>query len=84
MLLAKEDLAAIDSSFVLSLDIQDNASDATTALTIFNGQKQKGNDIYVSGVKPQTMSIIDEVEKLSIPHFVWSFDAYVTKRYANA
>ena len=84
MLLAKEDLAAIDSSFVLSLDIQDNASDATTALTIFNGQKQKGNDIYVSGVKPQTMSIIDEVEKLSIPHFVWIFDAYVTQRYANA
>lgn len=84
MLLAKDDLAAMDSSFVLSLDIQDNASDATSAKTIFSGQERRGNDIYVSGVKPQTMSIIDDVEKLNIPHFTWIFDAYVTQRYPNA
>lgn len=84
MLLAKEDIAVIDSSFVFSLDIEDNASKANLALTVFNKQKNEGNDIYVSGVKPQTMSIIDEVEKLNIPHFTWIFDAYVTQKFKNA
>lgn len=83
-LLAKEDIAKIDSTFKLKINIEDNASKANLALTIFNKQKLSKNDIYVSGVKPQTMAIIDEVEKLNIPHFTWIFDAYVTQKYQNA
>lgn len=84
MLLAKEDIEKNDSSFKMALDIEDNRSMAKLALTIFNKQKLAENNIYISGVKPQTMSIIDEVEKLNIPHFVWIFDAYVTQKYNNA
>ena len=84
VLLAKEDIAKEDSTFKMKIDIEDNASNATFAKTIFNKQKLSKNDIYVSGVKPQTMTIIDEVEKLNIPHFTWIFDAYVTHKYQNA
>ena len=84
ILFAKEDIEKQDSTFKIGLDMEDNASDANMALTIFNKQKLMKNNIYVSGVKPQTMSIIDEVEKLNIPHFTWIFDAYVTQKYNNA
>lgn len=84
MLLAEADIKQQDPEFSFALDIEDNSSKANLALTIFNKQKFKGNDIYVSGVKPQTMSIIGEVEKLNIPHFTWIFDAYVTRDYKNA
>lgn len=84
LLLAQSDIRKDDSTFTFAMDIEDNASKANLALTIFNKQKMKANDIYVSGVKPQTMSIIDEVEKLNIPHFTWIFDAYVTRKYTNA
>ena len=84
LLLAQSDIKKEDSTFIFAMDIEDNASKANLALTIFNKQKMKKSDIYVSGVKPQTMSIIDEVEKLDIPHFTWIFDAYVTQKYKNA
>lgn len=84
MILAKEDIERQDSIFKMLINMEDNASKANLALTIFNKQKLENNNIYVSGVKPQTMSIIDEVEKLNIPHFTWIFDAYVTNKYNNA
>lgn len=84
MILAQSDLKASDPDFAIGIDFQDNVSKPNTAITIFNKQKLNKNDVYVSGVKPQTMSIIDEVEKLGIPHFTWIFDAFVTRDYANA
>lgn len=84
MLLAQADLKEKDPSFTMDIDFQDNASKANLALNIFNKQKLRKIDYYVSGVKPQTMTIIDEVEKLNVPHFTWIFDAYVTQKYKNA
>ena len=84
MLLAQADLKETDPSFSIVIDMEDNASKANLALTIFNKQKLHKNDYYVSGVKPQTMTIIDGVEKLNIPHFTWIFDAYITQKYNNA
>ena len=84
VLLAQTDLKEKDPDFTIGLDIQDNTSKPAIAKTIFDKQKLSKNDVYVSGVKPQTMSIIDEVEKLQIPHFTWIFDAFVTRDYANA
>jgi len=84
MLLAQADLKEQDPSFTMDIDFEDNASKANLALNIFNKQKMGKIDYYISGVKPQTMTIIDGVEKLNIPHFTWIFDAYVTQKYNNA
>lgn len=84
MLLAQADLKEKDPSFAMDIDFEDNASNADLASNIFNKQKLSKIDYYVSGVKPQTMTIIDRVEKLNIPHFTWIFDAYVTQKYNNA
>jgi len=67
----------------LIFDWQDNASQAKNAVSIFQKQKNDVYDIYISGVKPQTMAIIDEVSKIGKPHFVWIFDADVTQKYRN-
>lgn len=84
MLLAQAELKEQDPDFIMKIDFQDNVSNPGMANNIFNMQMLKKNDVYVSGVKPQTMSIIDGVEKLGIPHFTWIFDAFVTRDYANA
>ena len=68
---------------ILNFDWQDNASQAKNAVNIMQKQFLKKVDIYISGVKPQTMSIIDEIQKRQVPHFVWVFDAFVTKNYKN-
>ncbi|MCB0537143.1 MAG: ABC transporter substrate-binding protein [Bacteroidetes bacterium] len=80
VLMAKED---ISSNVEINLSIQDNRSEAKTSVNILKQQLLKDNDIYISGVKPQTMAIIDEVSKKSIPHFTWVFDAFITQNYKN-
>lgn len=65
------------------VDWQDNASDPKSAVSIFQKQALDKPTIYVSGVKPQTMAIKDEVSKIGLPHFVWIFDAQINPQSKN-
>lgn len=67
----------------LSVDFKDNRSEAKSSVNIFQQQMLSDVDLYVSGVKPQTMSIIDNVSSNNIPHFTWVFDAFITEEYPN-
>lgn len=85
VLLALDDISKSknENDPFISFDWQDNAGQPRNAVSIFQKQFTKKVDIYVSGVKPQTMAIIDEIQKTSTPHFVWIFDAFVTRDYKN-
>jgi branched-chain amino acid transport system substrate-binding protein len=67
----------------LTVDWQDNASEPKTAVSVFRKQILSEPTIYVSGVKPQTMAIRDELSDLGIPHFVWIFDRQINKDSSN-
>jgi branched-chain amino acid transport system substrate-binding protein len=67
----------------LIFDWQDNAGNPTTAVTIMQRQYLRPPDIYVSGVKPQTMAIKDQIQSSGTPHFVWIFDAYINQNSQN-
>jgi len=67
----------------LSVDWQDNASDPKTAVSILRKQLLATPTIYVSGVKPQTMAIKEEISQLGLPHFVWIFDAVINQGTSN-
>lgn len=67
----------------LNFDWQDNKSTAKDAVNIFQKQKMDGFDIYISGVKPQTMAILDQTRQIESPHFVWVFDAFITEANKN-
>lgn len=65
------------------VDWQDNASDPKAAASILQKQMLSQPSIYVSGVKPQTMAIKDELTKRGMPHFVWIFDARINEHSTN-
>ncbi|MGH9240287.1 MAG: ABC transporter substrate-binding protein [Vicinamibacterales bacterium] len=64
----------------LRLDIEDNAGATNTAITVFQKQSLEKIDVYVSGVKPQTMAIFDRATAAGFPYFVWVFDAFIVER----
>ena len=72
-----------ENDLKLKFDWQDNQGEPKNSVNIMKSQYTKNVNIYISGVKPQTMSIIDEVSKKGTPHFVWIFDAFVCKNYKN-
>ena len=83
-IMAIEDLAKSDPKGpVLNFDWQDNAGDPKKALSIMQQHYLKTPDIYVSGIKPQTMAIMDQIIAKSTPHFVWIFDAFINKNSRN-
>ena len=64
----------------LAFDWQDNASDPANAVRIAGRQLEgaaQAPNIYVSGVKPQTMAIMSDVAEAGLPHFVWIFDPQI-------
>ena len=67
----------------LDLDIQDNTGVPNTAVTLLQKQSVDSPDIYVSGVKPQTMAIFDRVAEKGWPYFVWVLDAFITEKHSN-
>lgn len=67
----------------INVDWQDNAGEPKTAVSIMQKQYLQPPDIYVSGVKPQTMAILDQVGAKGTPHFVWIFDAFINKNSKN-
>lgn len=72
-----------EAASIVEVDWQDNASDPKTAVSILQQQLLSNPTIYISGVKPQTMAIKDEVSRLGLPHFVWIFDAVINKNSSN-
>jgi branched-chain amino acid transport system substrate-binding protein len=79
-IMAVEDLEKADPSGPkLKFDWQDNAGSPTTTVSIMQKQYLQPPDIYISGVKPQTMAIIDQVNAKGTPHFLWIFDAFINK-----
>jgi branched-chain amino acid transport system substrate-binding protein len=82
-LFAKSDLDSEGSRTQFDFDFQDNAGKPSTAVSIMQRQLMKPVDIYVSGVKPQTMAIFDQVKARKIPHFVWIFDAFICAKNEN-
>lgn len=82
-LLALKDLKNIYPNVNLIVDFQDNKGKPSDTVTIMQKQFFKPVDIYVSGVKPQTMAIFDQVKEKGIPHFVWVFDAFICANNSN-
>ena len=60
-------------------DWQDNIGDAQRAVSIMQSQLINNPDIYLSGVKPQTMAINSAINGIGLPHFVWIFDPFINK-----
>lgn len=82
--MAVEELERADPSGPhLQFDWQDNAGDPKNAVTIFQKQYLQPPDVYVSGLKPQTMAIRDQVIAKGTPHFVWIFDAFINRGATN-
>ena len=83
--LAMEDLkdSLVANQMSINFDFQDNAGVAKDAMTVFNRQKIKGFDVYVSGVTNQTMAILDVVKSAKKPHFIYSFDPFLIEQGDN-
>lgn len=82
--LALEDLEKSDpNSPKLKFDWEDNGGNPQTAVSILQKQLLDTPNIYVSGVKPQTMAIKTQIDAQGIPHFVWIFDAFINKNTKN-
>ena len=67
----------------LQFDWQDNRGLPREAATILQRQISGAPDVYVSGVRPQTMAIWEQVGSLGLPHFVWIFDASIASAAGN-
>lgn len=65
-------------SSYFSLDVQDNAGKPSQAITVMQRQKMNGFDVYISGSTEMTLAIADEVDATKKPHFLITFDAYMT------
>ena len=80
---ALDEISMKKDSVKLDFNWNDNKGEAKMAANIYQKTNTKKQDVYVSGVKPQTMAIINQVSNDKIPHFVWVFDAFICKNYQN-
>ena len=60
----------------IDVDWGDNRFNSAEAVTILQKQKQKNPYIYISGLKPQVMSIESNID---VPHFEWVPDMFFNK-----
>lgn len=67
----------------VSFDWQDNQSSGRQTVSALRLQLLANPDIYVSGVRPQTMTIWGDVSKKGLPHFVWIFDRSIRNEARN-
>jgi branched-chain amino acid transport system substrate-binding protein len=82
--LALDDLKGSDPNGpVLAFDWQDNAGNPQTTVSIMQQQYLNPPDIYVSGVRPQTTAIWDQISAKGTPHFVWIFEMLVNPKSRN-
>ncbi len=62
------------------IDFQDNAGKPTKAVTVMQKQFLMNKpDVYVSGTSGMSDAIITEISRHKIPHFLVSFDAFMTR-----
>ena len=61
-----------------SVDTQDNAGKPSQAVSVMQRQKLNKFDVYISGSTEMTLAIIDEIDATKKPHFLITFDAYMT------
>jgi ABC-type branched-subunit amino acid transport system substrate-binding protein len=81
--LGQEELGRLPESFSLNIDWQDNRGNGAHAVSIGAVQTQRSPDIYVSGLKPQTLAIVDRITNLGIPHFIWAWDSGINQVAPN-
>jgi len=82
--LAVDDLKASDPNGpALDFDWQDNAGNPQTTVSIMQQQYLNPPDVYVSGVRPQTTAIWDQISAKGTPHFVWIFEMIVNAKSHN-
>jgi ABC-type branched-subunit amino acid transport system substrate-binding protein len=67
----------------LRFDWKDNSSSPSEAVSILQQQLMRSPDVYVSGIKPQTMAVMDQVGERGLPHFVWIFDIRINQGQGN-
>lgn len=65
------------------IDFQDNTGKPTTAVTVMQKQLLSNPQIYISGTSAMSDAIVSEVSKKEIPHFLVSFDAFMTHGNPN-
>lgn len=67
----------------IEIDWEDNLGNNATAFSVLKRQLLNHPEIYISGLKPQTMTIERELSKLGIPHFEWVLDVSVNSNSNN-
>lgn len=67
----------------INFDWKDNSGSTKDAVSVMKQQLLQSPDIYVSGVKPQTMAIEEQISNRGLPHFVWLFDMEINKSGKN-
>ena len=56
------------------VDIGDNQSKASDAVTLLQRQQLNGFDVYVSGLSDASRAVANILDKTKIPHFIVAFD----------
>ena len=64
------------------LDMQD-AGDPKSAITVVKKHLTGDVDVYISGYSNQSKAIAPELDKVGIPHFMISFDAFLARENEN-
>jgi branched-chain amino acid transport system substrate-binding protein len=67
----------------LQFDWQDNAGEPRQAVSVMQKHFMKTPDLYVMGLKPQSMAILDQVTEKGMPNFPYIFDATIPDRDAS-
>lgn len=63
-----------------AIDFQDNAGQPSQAASVMQKQLLNGFDVYISGTTEMSAAIISEIDKTKTPHFLLTFDAYMTRK----
>lgn len=68
---------------LFSVDVQDNAGKPPEAVSIFNMQRIKGFDAYISVATGPANANAAELDTMGVPHFIAAFDPLITKPSPN-
>ncbi len=68
---------------VFTVNFQDNAGDATQAISAFQKEKLDGFDVFISVSTIPVNAFANQVDQTGKPHFIAAFDPLITKEGAN-
>jgi branched-chain amino acid transport system substrate-binding protein len=78
--MAQEDFQRTDPTGAgFCFDWQDNTGSPEQAVAIAKKHMNGEQDIYWSGMQPETAAVADQVEGRGLPQFVWQFDPTINK-----